>query len=62
MIKQQIYIVYMLFCKPNYDMGGKCGQWFSLGTPVSFSNRTERLDITEILLKVALNTTNQTNQ
>ena len=31
------------------------GQWFSPGTPVS-SNKTDRHDITEILLKVALNT------
>jgi hypothetical protein len=30
------------------------GQWFSLGTPVSST------DIAEILLKVALNTINQT--
>ena len=31
------------------------GQWFSQGTPVS-SNKTDRHDITEILMKVALNT------
>ena len=35
-------------------------QWFSLGTPVSSTNKTDRHDIyknvTEILLKVALNT------
>ena len=36
------------------------GQWFSPGTPVSSTNKTDRNDITEILLKVALNTTNQT--
>jgi hypothetical protein len=30
--------------------------WFSLGTPVSSTNKTDRHDITEILLKVALNT------
>jgi hypothetical protein len=29
------------------------------GTPVSSTNRTDRHDITEILLKVALNTLNQ---
>ena len=33
------------------------GQWFSPGTPVSSTNKTDRNDITEILLKVALNTT-----
>ena len=32
------------------------GQWFSLGTPVSSTNNTERHDTTEILLKVVLNT------
>jgi hypothetical protein len=31
-------------------------RWFSLGTPVSSANKTDRHDITEILLKVALNT------
>jgi hypothetical protein len=32
------------------------GRWFSLGTPVSSTNKTDRHDIAEILLKVALNT------
>jgi hypothetical protein len=32
------------------------GPWFSQGTPVSFTNKTDSHDITEILLKVALNT------
>jgi len=36
------------------------GQWFSPGTPVSSTNNTDHHDITEILLKVALNTINQT--
>jgi hypothetical protein len=35
------------------------GQWFSLGTPVSSTNKTDRHDITEILLKVALDIINQ---
>jgi hypothetical protein len=34
-------------------------QWFSPGTPVSSTTKTDRHDITEILLKVALNTINQ---
>ena len=38
------------------------GRWFSPGTLVSSTNKTDRHDITEILLKVALNTINQTNQ
>jgi hypothetical protein len=33
------------------------GLGFSPGTTVSFTNRTDRQDIAEILLKVALNTT-----
>jgi hypothetical protein len=32
------------------------GQWFSPGTLVSSTNKTDHHDITEILLKVALNT------
>jgi hypothetical protein len=31
------------------------GRWLSPGTPVSSTNKTDRYDITEILLKVALN-------
>ena len=34
-------------------------RWFSLGPPVSSTNKTDRHDITEILLKVALNTIKQ---
>jgi len=36
------------------------GLWFFPGTPVSSTNKTDSHDITEILLKVALNTINQT--
>jgi hypothetical protein len=32
------------------------GRWFSPGTPLSSNNKTDRHDITEIMLKVALNT------
>jgi hypothetical protein len=35
------------------------GQWFSPGTPVFSANKTDHHDITEILLKVVLNTINQ---
>ena len=37
------------------------GQWFFPGPPVSSINKTDRHDITELLLKVALNTIKQTN-
>ena len=36
------------------------GQWFSLCSPVSSTNKTDHDDIAEILLKVVLNTINQT--
>jgi hypothetical protein len=35
------------------------GQWFSAGTSVSSTNKTDHHGITEILLKMALNTINQ---
>jgi hypothetical protein len=38
------------------------GRWFSPGPPVSYTNKTDHHDITEILLKVALNTIKQTNK
>jgi len=36
--------------------------WFSPGPPVASTNKTDRHDIAEILLKVALNTIKQTNK
>jgi hypothetical protein len=38
------------------------GWWFSWGLPVSSTNKTDCHDITEILLKVVLNTIKQTNK
>jgi hypothetical protein len=35
------------------------GRWFSPGTPASSTTKSGRHDISEILLKVALNTKNQ---
>jgi hypothetical protein len=32
------------------------GRWFSLGTPVSYTNKTDSHDTTEISLKMALST------
>ena len=40
------------------DLRHICG--FSPGPPVSSTNKTNRLNMTEILLRVALNTINQT--
>jgi hypothetical protein len=38
------------------------GQWFSPGTPVSSTNKTDRHDMTEILLKVPVNHHKPINQ
>jgi hypothetical protein len=38
------------------------GQWFYPGLPVSSTNKTDHHDVTEILLKVALNTIKQTKK
>ena len=38
------------------------GRWFSTGPSVSSTNKTDRHEITEILLKVTLNTIKQNNQ
>ena len=43
-------------CDKVYQWLAAC-RWFSSGTPVSLTNKTDSLDIAEILLKVTLNTT-----
>jgi hypothetical protein len=59
---------YYLDCLNRLDISVKvgqwlaAGQWLSLGTPVYPTNKTDHHDITEILLKVALNTNKQTLQ
>ena len=45
----------------SYSLSVTCDRWFSPGTSESSTNKTDRHDITEILLKVALNTIKQTN-
>ena len=52
----QVYSIQTL-CDKVYQWLA-AGRWFSPGTPVSSSNKTDRHDIAEILLKVALNTIN----
>ena len=37
-------------------LGLAADRWVSVGTPVSSTNKTDRHDITEIMLKVALST------
>jgi hypothetical protein len=41
---------------------GTTAPWFSAGTLVSSTNKTDRHDIIEMLLKVALNLIKQTNK
>jgi len=45
-------------CEKVYQLPDH-GRWFSSATPASSSTKTDRHDIAEILLKVALNTINQ---
>jgi hypothetical protein len=42
--------------RSNLDVCIVTGLWFSPGTSVSSTDKTDRHDVTEILLKVALNT------
>jgi hypothetical protein len=56
-MKENVFIVDSI----HYIVWLETGRRFSLGTPVSSTNKTDRRDITEILLKVALNTIKQTN-
>jgi hypothetical protein len=52
--KERVLHVIYLFWSINLSV--ICDRWFFLGTPVSSTNKTDHHDITEILLKVALNT------
>jgi hypothetical protein len=51
-------VLYATLCD-NVCQWLAAGCWFYPGTPVSFTNKTDRHDITEIVVKVALNTINQ---
>jgi hypothetical protein len=46
-------------CLSPLKLRVRTSRWFSPGTPVSSTNKTDGHDITEILLKVASNTINQ---
>ena len=43
-----------IFCEKDYQRLISSSWWFSPDTPVSPNNRTDRRDISKILLKVAL--------
>jgi len=49
---------FLCTCGPNLQVCQwlATGRWFSPGTPIFSTNKTDRHDISEILLKVALNT------
>ena len=49
----EVYLIQHYVIKNFSDTAG---QWFSTGTPVSSTNKTDRHDIIEILMKVVLNT------
>jgi hypothetical protein len=44
------------------DLSFATGRWFSPGTPISSTNKTDRHDIAEILLKMTLSTIKQANK
>jgi hypothetical protein len=53
------YIILPVYSIQHYDQVCQllaAGRWFSPGTPVSATNKTDCHDTIEILLKVALNT------
>jgi hypothetical protein len=52
----KLRIQLMAMCTRYNIMWLATSRWFSPGTPVSSTNKTDRNDITEILLKVVLNT------
>ena len=54
-------VLYTTLCDKVCQWLAAC-QWFSPGTPISSTNKTDCRDITEMLLKVALNTTTPTLQ
>ena len=60
----KIYVCPYIMFKMR-DAGIQClvtGRWFSPGIPVSFTNKTGRHDITEMLFQAALNTITLTLQ
>jgi hypothetical protein len=59
-----MYFQYLHKCEDNKDILRQAhGWWFSPGTPASSTTvkQADRHDIAEILLKVALSTTNQSS-
>jgi hypothetical protein len=57
----EIYLMQHYHICDKNSQSPAAGRWFSPGTPDTSTNKTDRHDITEILLKVALNTISLTN-
>ena len=53
---RKVYWTQLYVIKFVSDLTLVAGQWVYLGTPVSTTNNTDRHDVAEIFLKVALNT------
>ena len=58
-VHDKVYSIQHSLCDEVYQLLAT-GRWFSPGIPVSSTNKTDRHDIAKILLKVELNTINQT--
>ena len=61
-VRGEVYSIHHYVIKFVSDLLQVADRWFSLSTPASPTNKTDRHGITEILLTVALNTINQSNQ
>ena len=65
-LKSSVLLAFLSVLTDGPTVFGKSGlatgQWFSLGTPVSSTNKTDRHNIAEILLKVVINTIKQTKR
>jgi hypothetical protein len=59
-LKSSVLLAFLSVLTDGPTVFGKSGlatgQWFSLGTPVSSTNKTDRHNIAEILLKVVIST------
>ena len=61
-VRGEVYSIQLYVIKFVSDLRQVGGLPFSLGTPVFSNSKSDCHDITEVLLKVSLNTINQSNQ
>ena len=62
LICSKLRIIFIVIVLPSATSSITEGQWFSLGTLISSTNKTDCYDIAEILLKVVLSTITLTLQ